>query len=50
MMDAIAAALQKAGFKYVTLDCTGSGRVNECGASVEVLARKGGRAIGELAS
>ena len=42
MMDAIAAALQKAGFKYVTLDCTGfrSGSMNAV-LPVEVLARKG---------
>jgi uncharacterized protein len=42
MMDAIAAALQKAGFKYVTRDCTGfrSGSMNAV-LPVEVLARKG---------
>jgi uncharacterized protein len=47
MMDAIAAALQQAGFKYVTLDCKGfrSGSMNEVLGNavlpVEVLARKG---------
>ena len=42
MMDAIAAALQQAGFKYVTLDCKGfrSGSMNAV-LPVEVLARKG---------
>jgi uncharacterized protein len=42
MMDAINAALRQAGFKYVTLDCTGfrSGSMNAV-LPVEVLARKG---------
>jgi pyridinium-3,5-biscarboxylic acid mononucleotide sulfurtransferase len=42
MMDAINAALKQAGFKYVTLDCTGfrSGSMNAV-LPVEVLARKG---------
>jgi len=42
MMDAITAALKQAGFKYVTLDCTGfrSGSMNAV-LPVEVLARKG---------
>ncbi len=42
MMDAIAARLQEAGFKYVTLDCKGfrSGSMNAV-LPVEVLARKG---------
>jgi uncharacterized protein len=42
MMDAITAALKKAGFKYVTLDCQGfrSGAMNAV-LPVEVLARKG---------
>ncbi len=41
-MDAIAAALNEAGFKYVTLDCKGfrSGSMNAV-LPVEVLARKG---------
>jgi uncharacterized protein len=42
MMDAITAALKQAGFKYVTLDCSGfrSGSMNAV-LPVEVLARKG---------
>jgi uncharacterized protein len=42
MMDAITTALKLAGFKYVTLDCTGfrSGSMNAV-LPVEVLARKG---------
>ena len=42
MMDAINAALQQAGFKYVTLDCTGfrSGSMNAV-LPAEVLTRKG---------
>jgi len=42
MMDAITATLKQAGFKYVTLDCTGfrSGSMNAV-LPVEVLARKG---------
>jgi len=42
MMDAITSALKQAGFKYVTLDCTGfrSGSMNAV-LPVEVLARRG---------
>ncbi len=42
MMDAIAAALQQAGFKYVTLDCKGfrSGSMNAV-LPVEILQRRG---------
>jgi uncharacterized protein len=42
MMDAITAALKQAGFKYVTLDCSGfrSGSMNAV-LPIEVLARKG---------
>ena len=42
MMDAITVALKQAGFKYVTLDCSGfrSGSMNAV-LPVEVLARKG---------
>jgi pyridinium-3,5-biscarboxylic acid mononucleotide sulfurtransferase len=42
MMDAITAALREAGFKYVTLDCSGfrSGSLNAV-LPVDVLARKG---------
>jgi pyridinium-3,5-biscarboxylic acid mononucleotide sulfurtransferase len=42
MMDAITAALKRAGFKYVTLDCQGfrSGSLNAV-LPVDVLARKG---------
>ena len=42
MMDAITAALKKAGFKYVTLDCSGfrSGSMNAV-LPVDVLARRG---------
>ena len=42
MMDTIAAALRKAGFKYVTLDCTGfrSGSLNAV-LPAEVLLRRG---------
>jgi uncharacterized protein len=42
MMDAITAALKQAGFKYVTLDCSGfrSGSMNAV-LPVEVLMRKG---------
>ena len=42
MMDAITAALKQAGFKYVTLDCSGfrSGSMNAV-LPAEVLARKG---------
>ena len=42
MMDAITAALKQAGFKYVTLDCTGfrSGSMNAV-LPADVLARKG---------
>lgn len=42
MMDAIAAALKQAGFKYVTLDCQGfrSGSMNAV-LPVDVLSRKG---------
>jgi uncharacterized protein len=42
MLDSISAALKKAGFKYVTLDCTGfrSGSMNAI-LPVEVLARRG---------
>jgi uncharacterized protein len=42
MLDAISAALKEAGFKYVTLDCSGfrSGSMNAV-LPVEVLARRG---------
>ena len=42
MLDAISAALKKAGFEYVTLDCTGfrSGSMNAI-LPVEVLSRRG---------
>jgi uncharacterized protein len=42
MLDAISAAIKKAGFEYVTLDCTGfrSGSMNAI-LPVEVLARRG---------
>jgi uncharacterized protein len=42
MMDAITAALKRAGFKYVTLDCSGfrSGSMNAV-LPAEVLLRKG---------
>jgi pyridinium-3,5-biscarboxylic acid mononucleotide sulfurtransferase len=42
MLDSISAALKKAGFEYVTLDCTGfrSGSMNAI-LPVEVLARRG---------
>jgi uncharacterized protein len=42
MLDAITAALKKAGFKYVTLDCAGfrSGSMNVI-LPAEVLARRG---------
>ena len=42
MLDAIAAAIKKAGFEYVTLDCTGfrSGSMNAI-LPVEVLSRRG---------
>jgi uncharacterized protein len=42
MMDAISAALRKAGYQYVTLDCTGfrSGSLNAL-LPIDVLARRG---------
>jgi uncharacterized protein len=42
MMDAISAALRQAGFKYVTLDCSGfrSGSLNDL-LPADVLARRG---------
>jgi uncharacterized protein len=42
MMDAITAALKRAGYQYVTLDCTGfrSGSMNAI-LPAEVLSRRG---------